>query len=380
MYAIQICFAYEDGELSLEELIVDGTEVLNEEKRNQDFEEFASFSPLDNLDFWERLVERIKKHIGVNDARLAFDVDGLPDLCDLVFGVDYNEITGCDEDVAQLRKLVSEHIKPAAESGWAYAQKLVGDFLCFRWKYGKAVKWYRKAAKHGLTKDLIFHVRITEVSSATFISCCKDAMIHGDLFAQSVLSVSYLSGDYVKKDEARALELAEDILTNLKLCSGFYAARSTAAWVCGQCHELGLCMAVDLQKAFLFYQTAFKFNQMARYEEKFPVTAYDLARCYDCGIGTAKNAPLALKYYREAKTPDAEYALGHFYENGIGTKIDVAMAISCYYFSAGWGNSDAMEALARCYENGIGVEPDKKQAAHWREKAAISRNAGDNAQ
>ena len=82
MHTISVFFAYEDGELSLEELTIDGADILTETDDSEGFEEFMGFTLFDHLDFWDRLVERIKERIGEDDA-LRFDFCDLPDLSEL---------------------------------------------------------------------------------------------------------------------------------------------------------------------------------------------------------------------------------------------------------------------------------------------------------
>jgi len=373
MHIIIISFVYEDGKLSLDELMIDGANVLIEADNREKFKEFESFTLLDNLDFWDRLVARIKERIDNDDVKLHFDIYELPDLSYLA---DLPE-DGCKDENnnsdARLAELISMRIAPAANDGCGYAQKLMGDYYS-----GSSVpsslacdaveeeKWYKAAAKHGLVRDLelLGECRYRyDKNYESAASCCREAAANGSLDAQALLALLYLKGLGVEQNEKKALELAEEAMRHPKCMYIFY--KSIAAWVRGKCYESGANNSANPQKAFMFYQAAHDTSK------EFAEAAFDLAWNYECGFDTEKDESMAFRLYHEAAehgSVKALYALGYCYERGFGTKVDVKRAISFYKKAAKQGHIDAMDSLARCFENGIGVERDEKQAAKWREK------------
>ena len=368
---------YEDSRLSLQTLEIDYVSLLTRkdgELLNKEFEAYEDFDLLQNLDFWDRLVEKIKAHIDDSDDELSFSVH-LPDLDHLYFSVDldddevFNEPDGewTEEDHWAYRteqkqlfsKIVSERIAPAAEKGFAYAQMLLGDYYSgnspfFRDDKATALKWYRKAAYSGLTDGIMNLYSLYSIGdyAGKMLLLCEEAAACGDLNAKAKLAEHYLKGFGVEKDLSRAAEIARDVLK----CS--WGDNSQSLWILGKCREETAQSDADLKAACILYWDASM--RCGATEEAM----CDLARCYENGIGTRQDKEEAFRWYQKSTN---YYKIGYCYENGIGVLPNMEKAVKFYEFGAVDGSDaiNAVKALVRCYENGISGIGD-----YWREELA----------
>jgi uncharacterized protein len=67
--------------------------------------------------------------------------------------------------------------------------------------------------------------------------------------------------------------------------------------------------------------------------------------------------------------PSALFDLAICYEEGLGVKKDERTAFELYLKAALEGDKDSIYSIGRCYYHGIGVIPDKQLALIWLEKA-----------
>ena len=105
---------------------------------------------------------------------------------------------------------------------------------------------------------------------------------------------------------------------------------------------------------------------------------FNLALCYEKGIGVEQDAADAVKWYRAAAEQGdaaAQNNLGLCYEKGIGVEQDAADAVKWYRAAAEQGDAEAQAKLGCCYRNGIGVKQDAEQAVQWYRAAAEQGNA-----
>lgn len=99
---------------------------------------------------------------------------------------------------------------------------------------------------------------------------------------------------------------------------------------------------------------------------------YDLAVCYERGIGTrADPAAEALWLERAAQQGhvDAAYKLGHAYRTGRGVPVDLARAFRWYLKAADAGDVEAQNNVATAYRNGDGVARSVDKAVSWYQRA-----------
>ncbi|MBO5907421.1 MAG: sel1 repeat family protein [Clostridia bacterium] len=80
----------------------------------------------------------------------------------------------------------------------------------------------------------------------------------------------------------------------------------------------------------------------------------ELARCFECGIGTKKNRKMAFIWYGlavDGGDTDALYDLGRCYSRGIGTHYNFDMALEILTKAKRYGSSAADGELSRILEN-----------------------------
>ncbi len=105
---------------------------------------------------------------------------------------------------------------------------------------------------------------------------------------------------------------------------------------------------------------------------------YEIAKCYDNGIGISENPVTACEWYKKAAAlghDGAMYRLGTCYYEGRGVIKSYQTAANWYIESAVAGNIDAMYALGNCYSKGEGVTKNASWGFEWYKKAAQAGHA-----
>jgi TPR repeat protein len=108
-----------------------------------------------------------------------------------------------------------------------------------------------------------------------------------------------------------------------------------------------------------------------------PLAQYRLARLYERGLGTDRDAAEAAKWYRaasEAGYQPARTALARLFEQGRGVPQDDALALALYEIAAAAGDLEAHYEAGRLLEQGRGTGVDPHGAAADYRPAG---NAGD---
>jgi TPR repeat protein len=104
-----------------------------------------------------------------------------------------------------------------------------------------------------------------------------------------------------------------------------------------------------------------------------PGAQWLLARCYQEGVGVAKDPERAVELLRQAADKGLAYAennLGAHYHKGEGARKDLREAVRWYRKAADKGLAIAQENLGLCYKDGEGVKQDWAAAREWFRKAA----------
>lgn len=99
-----------------------------------------------------------------------------------------------------------------------------------------------------------------------------------------------------------------------------------------------------------------RFQQAAN--QSFALAQYNLGSCFLSGIGTDKNESEAVHWYQLAaqqRLAIAQNALGICYAEGIGISINVTEAVNWFHLAANQGIAIAQYRLAQFYEAGRGV-------------------------
>ena len=92
---------------------------------------------------------------------------------------------------------------------------------------------------------------------------------------------------------------------------------------------------------------------------------YQIANCFEHGIGVEQNYEAAVQNYFEALKRDsipAAFALGTLYENGLGVEQNYETAIKCYNIAADKFHISALFNRGRFYQFGWAVAADYKIA------------------
>jgi TPR repeat protein len=104
-----------------------------------------------------------------------------------------------------------------------------------------------------------------------------------------------------------------------------------------------------------------------------PSAQYELACCYEEGLGVEKNISLAKTWYRKAAAAgncDAQFYLGWMYNSGTHVARNDELAVAWYLRAARAGHPTAQWNLSLCYEEGTGIPVDDRKSIEWCRKAA----------
>ncbi len=133
----------------------------------------------------------------------------------------------------------------------------------------------------------------------------------------------------------------------------------------GRIYETGEYVALDLAKAYSYYQGAAKQNH--------PEGALALGILYLTGRGVAADDLKARDWFEiaaEAGNPHAVFNLAILYEVAPTEQQDLAKALHYYRIAAEQGNPQAIFKTGEMLTRGRGVEPDHAEAARWLTQAA----------
>lgn len=195
------------------------------------------------------------------------------------------------------------------------------------------------------------------------VELLKKASEQGSAIAKYTLGVMYDNGD-------------EGVTKNLNLALSYYqqaheencllATNALAnIYLKGKYNEKGeMLIRVDYKKAMAYYNSLVSNGSVKGY--------YGLAMCYDLGLGTEKNLPLAIEYYTkasEAGIGEASNYLGYCYEKGHGVDKNYTTSYKYYSLSASQGNKNAIYKVAHCIEVGYGCKADLNLAMSKYEEA-----------
>ena len=278
-----------------------------------------------------------------------------------------------------------QHFRTAAEQGIAEAQFNLA--LCYSQGKGveesqsEAARWYRAAAEQGDQKaaEALARLRKKEAAEAFNLGLAchekgdyvqatqqfRTAAELGLTTAQCRLALCYFEGEGVEQDldmailwveraSKQGLESAAELLKLLK------AAKE---------HPFDLGVACLKQEDFV--QAARLFRIAAKQGDA--KAQFNLALCYQQGLGVEQNDSEAFHWYHEAAEQgiaDAQFCLALCYAQGIGEEKNLSEAVRWFRAAAEQGIADAQFNLALCYSQGKGVEENQSEAVRWFRAAA----------
>lgn len=122
-------------------------------------------------------------------------------------------------------------------------------------------------------------------------------------------------------------------------------------------------------------------SQLEAKAKKGDVNAqYDLAVCYQKGLGITVNNKMAFTWFKKAAEKGSRYAqfnLGECYLKAIGTPVNEQLAFHWYQNALKNGNKDALPMLGLCYYAGKGAKIDyKKAVVYFRQSADAGSSLG----
>lgn len=184
--------------------------------------------------------------------------------------------------------------------------------------------------------------------------------VKGDPDAQFELGLRLLTGEGVRKDEARGREWMEKAANQKHL---------RAQFVMGSLHEDGVGTKKDEAKALEWYRKAA--------ENGFAPAQFSVAMAYDLGRGVKMDPVKATEWLEKAAEqnhPQAQTALASKHERGVGAPLNPSKAALLYLRAAQQDFVQAMSRLANLYYTGNGVPLDYRRAGAWYQRAAKSED------
>lgn len=166
-----------------------------------------------------------------------------------------------------------------------------------------------------------------------------------------MLGLCYYEGtDKVQQDYSKAVSL-------------FKQSTDQAAYAkLGDCYYYGRGVDKDFKQAVSYYQLGAE----GTFGDSDAMRG--LARCYYNGNGVEQNYMAAIHLWERCNDAESDYNLGKCYELGLGVAKDQSAATTWYAKSAARGNVIAMYLLGCRYAHGETVEKDARQAAHYFEQ------------
>ena len=201
--------------------------------------------------------------------------------------------------------------------------------------YGKAFKWYMKAAE----------------------ADHPDAMFS--------LSRLYMNGDGVKRDSVKANDWQNKSINARMRQTALLGNEMSAQTIC----ELGFehYTNKNYSEAFRFFLKAAKDGSLTAMEKLGELHAVG----YESS-GIERDNNKAFEWYLKAAEGGntlAMFQVGSIYDFGKGVKIDYKKALEWYLKAAEDGIIPSMEAIGYIYSRGLGVAKDEKKANEWYKKA-----------
>ncbi len=186
----------------------------------------------------------------------------------------------------------------------------------------------------------------------------------------SLLEANMLADSAQEVMKAQGLDAERRAIEGMRIDLSLWKAAAEANWpegiyLLGKCHEHGVEVPKDANKAFILYRKAA--------DSDWTSALVAVAECYRGGRGVAKDDAEAVKWYRKAAEQGLAHAqniLGLCYSDGVGVPKDDVEAFKWFRKAAEQGDPAGQNRLGFCYANGQGVLGDEAEAVRWFRKAA----------
>lgn len=239
------------------------------------------------------------------------------------------------------------------------------------------------------------------------IQCAQSNIAKDNLIAQHFLSIAYMEGKFIKKNQTKAVEIMKSLVkkdyksVSLSSKIGRYYFRQTkdgenvVKWIkkaaklgeeysqyrLGIIYKNGLYVNKDIDKAIFWFSKAAVQGEQKSYNELLSLQSRNLSKQLPTPPEISKY--LNNKEYKKAynyfiKTKynfRSQFNLGLHYENGLFVKKDYQKAFVWYLKSAMQGFDRAQNKVGEMYKYANGVNFDRDKALFWFRKAALQNNS-----
>lgn len=161
---------------------------------------------------------------------------------------------------------------------------------------------------------------------------------------------------------------AKEDYVNAAKCYKYAAEHGLAAaqYELAMCYERGVGVNQNLKEAFKWFKMAA--------DGGWPLAYVSVGTYYYEGVGVTRDLIESVKWYKKASDEfndvESQYCLGMAYERGDGVNIDYTEAAKWYQKSAEGGHPYAANNLAHLYLRGQGVDKNENTAYYWFRKSA----------
>jgi TPR repeat protein len=277
--------------------------------------------------------------------------------------------------------IIIDEIRKDAENGVALAQKLFGDFYfdgeVMTQNYPEAIKWYKQAAEqdvYGAQNNLgvcYFNGLGVKKDYSEAVKWYKQSAKHGNAVAQFNLGNCYFSGNGVEQNSTEAIKWYKKAASQ-----GYLLAQEELNKIDKkEVNSSSSTPEIEKAKAALKkndYKTAISILKKLSNQAN-PEAQFELAKCYQDGLGVTKNTSVAASWLNKAADlgyVPAYYALGQRNEFGTDITPNQEQAAKWYRKAAEQGHLESQFRLGLMYDEGRGVKQNAKKALDLIKKAA----------
>ena len=238
-----------------------------------------------------------------------------------------------------------EYYKVGAEAGYAMAQANLG--YCHETGFGTdrnlndAIKWYRASAEQGNRfGQLNYAGKILEnalsLKNENKMLEARDWYLKAHLQDETLTEAAYGIG-------LTYIQLPTKTRENTSLAKRWFALAAAGNHTYAQ-FSLGYLdeVAGNNKSAFNWYSNSMEGGS-------FPAR-FNIARCYEYGIGVAQSSELARKHYRKAAMsghPESQYSIGLLLYNTADSELELGEACMWWSLAKKNGVPEATEALRK---------------------------------
>jgi TPR repeat protein len=270
-----------------------------------------------------------------------------------------------------------EYYQVGAEAGYAMAQANFG--YCHETGFGTdrnlndAIKWYRASAEQGNRfGQLNYAGKILEnalrLKNENKMLEARDWYLKAHYQDETLTEAAYGIG-------VTYIQLPTKTRENTRLAKRWFALAAAGNHTYAQ-FALGYLDEVAGNN-----KSAFNWYSISMAGGSFPAI-FNLARCYEYGIGVAQSSELARKHYRLAAMsghPESQYSIGLLVYNAANSELDLGEACMWWSLARKNGVPEATEALRKLEGSRLlsheGITTAKNAAAKFTPKAPPAKHS-----